>query len=148
MRKFKDTRTGKYPSVGKRSFGEDQLGTVPINSDPSKKSGRNRLGTPAGFPSEGWPDSRRNSGRFGLGTVAELGRNTQRKVAQNDQWVGRVQAIRKVVFDKREKVIVSPRASYHGADLLRAGFLQSKVEDMVIWKGINKEVKNRILAEV
>jgi len=72
----------------------------------------------------------------------------ERKLADNDQWVDRVQAIRKVVFDKREKVIVSPRASYHGADLLKAGFLQSKVEDMVIWKGINKEVKQRILAEM
>ena len=72
----------------------------------------------------------------------------ERKLANNDAWVDRVQAIRKVVFDKREKVIVSPRASYHGADLLNAGFLQSKVEEMVIWKGINKEVKQRIMAEL
>ena len=68
----------EYPGVGKRSFGEDQAGTVQINSDPPKKSGRNRLGTLAEFPSEGWPDSCRNSGRIGLGTVAELRRNTQK----------------------------------------------------------------------
>ena len=63
--------------VKKHSCGDDQAGTIPINSDPPRKRGRNRLGTPAGFPAEGWPDSRRNRGRFRLGMVAELRRNTQ-----------------------------------------------------------------------
>lgn len=66
----------------------------------------------------------------------------------NPDWVARVQKIRKVVYDLKEKVIVSPRASIRGARLLAAGFLQSDVEDMVVWKGINREVKQRILAHV
>lgn len=72
----------------------------------------------------------------------------EKALSKNADWVERVQKIRKTIADMKEKVIVSPRASIKGAKLLAAGFLQSDVEDMVIWKGINREVKGRILAAI
>jgi len=41
--------------------------------------------------------------------------------------------------------VISPRASINGAKLLHAGWKQDLVEERVIWKGIDPELKTRIL---
>jgi cobaltochelatase CobS len=66
----------------------------------------------------------------------------------NADWTKKVQSIRQAVSDLKEKLIVSPRASMKGAQLLAAGFTENEVLDMVIYKGINAEVKNRIMANI
>jgi hypothetical protein len=43
---------------------------------------------------------------------------------------------------------VSPRASYDGADLLRAGFTWKETEEMVIWKGLDSEIRRKVLSAV
>ena len=63
-------------------------------------------------------------------------------------WVRRVQAIRKAVFKLKLRFVVSPRASIFGSRLLRAGMSRQMVEEMVIWKGMDKEARTKINAEV
>lgn len=71
--------------------------------------------------------------------------NLELALSSNEEWTRKVQAIRKIVFDLKEKVVVSPRASIKGATLLQAGFSLAETLDMVVFKGINTEVKQRIL---
>lgn len=66
------------------------------------------------------------------------------KLCGNADWARRVQSIRKAVFSQKARMVVSPRASINGAKLL-AHFTQSEVEEMVIWKGVTKENKDKIL---
>lgn len=62
----------------------------------------------------------------------------------NDDWFKRVKRYRMKAEDLKARVIISPRASIKGARLLEAGFNTHEVEDMVIWKGIDNELKNKI----
>ena len=79
----------------------------------------------------------------------EYDETLERALAGDDSWVDRVQAIRAAIIELREKnVLASPRASIEGADDLANGFTQEQVEDMLIFKGINPEVKNRILGRL
>jgi len=68
----------------------------------------------------------------------------ERLLAGNDQWCRRVQMYRKAAFDLKERMVISPRASYKGAKLLKAGFSQDEVENMIIWKGISADIKTKI----
>jgi len=63
----------------------------------------------------------------------------------NTQWVRRVQAIRRAAQEEKARVVISPRATIYGAKLLRAGWKQDLVEDRVIWKGMDSELRARIL---
>lgn len=71
--------------------------------------------------------------------------NLEMALSSNEEWTRKVQAIRNIVFDLKEKIVISPRASIKGATLLQAGFSLAETLDMVIFKGINNEVKQRIL---
>jgi hypothetical protein len=46
------------------------------------------------------------------------------------------------------KVVISPRASMQGADLLDAGFSIEEVLEMVIYKGVSDDVKTKIVKDV
>jgi len=59
--------------------------------------------------------------------------------APNPTWTKRVQAIRKKVKDKGLRVLVTPRESYLGAQLLAAGIPQDIVEQMTIKSGMTDE---------
>ncbi|MCT4614731.1 MAG: AAA family ATPase [Marinifilaceae bacterium] len=61
----------------------------------------------------------------------------ERKLSNNDNWVDFVQSVRQVVENKEIRHIVSPRASFFGAELLRNGITQEIVEDSVLWKGLD-----------
>lgn len=63
----------------------------------------------------------------------------ERTVAGNDDWVDYVQSIRKAVKTHKIRHVVSPRASIKGAALLAAGQHRDKVENMLIWKGLDKD---------
>ena len=68
----------------------------------------------------------------------------EKQLAGNDSWAEKVQTWRERAFDLKERIIISPRASINGAKLLRAGFNELEVEDMVVWKGIDKAIVNKI----
>lgn len=65
----------------------------------------------------------------------------------NVKWAERVQQLRKAAAAEKARVVISPRASQHGARLLALGWKQDKVEDSVIWKGMDEELKKRIIQE-
>lgn len=66
-------------------------------------------------------------------------------LAGNLVWSKRVQSLRKAAEKEKARIVISPRASIHGAKFLAAGWEQKIVEERVIWKGIDKELKERIL---
>lgn len=66
-------------------------------------------------------------------------------LANNQNWVDRVQQLRNAAEKERARIVISPRASIHGAKLLSIGWKQEVVEERLIWKGIDKELKDRIL---
>lgn len=69
-------------------------------------------------------------------------------LAGNIDWVKRVQEIRAAALVEKARIVVSPRASINGAKLLAAGWKQEVVEERVIWKGIDPELKKRIIDRV
>lgn len=76
---------------------------------------------------------------FGYDEKLELG------LAGNIDWVKRVQELRAAALFEKARIVISPRASINGAKLLYAGWKQEVVEERVIWKGIDPELKKRIL---
>lgn len=62
----------------------------------------------------------------------------------NAQWTKRVQALRKAAIKEKARVVISPRASIMGAKLLAAGWTIGVCEDRLIWKGMDKELRERI----
>ncbi len=66
----------------------------------------------------------------------------------NADWAERVQELRKAAKEERARVVISPRATIHGAKLLALGWHKDKVEESVIWKGMDPEMKRRILDHV
>ena len=78
----------------------------------------------------------------------EYDETLERALTGDDSWVDRVQAIRAAIVELREKnVLASPRASIEGAGDLASGLSREEVEEMLIFKGINSEVKSRVLAQ-
>ncbi len=72
----------------------------------------------------------------------------EREISADRKWCGKVNRIRQAVADLKEKMVVSPRASIKGSLLLKAGFPEERVMDMVIFKGINQEVRARVMAHM
>lgn len=63
----------------------------------------------------------------------------------NIDWAKRVQELRAAAFAEKARIVISPRASINGAKLLAAGWTQEVVEERIIWKGTDPELKTRIL---
>lgn len=59
----------------------------------------------------------------------------------NEQWHKIIEKIRSNIKKQGIKMIVSPRASMNGADLLDAGFKIEEVLDMVIFKGASEDTR-------
>lgn len=65
-------------------------------------------------------------------------------VANNVTWTRRVQAYRKAALAENARAVISPRASINGSKLLSIGWNLKKVEDSVIWKGMDEALVERI----
>jgi cobaltochelatase CobS len=65
-------------------------------------------------------------------------------VSGNFSWTKRVQKLRKAAQKEKARVVISPRASIYGAKLLATGWQQPVVEDRLIWKGMDPELRKRI----
>lgn len=68
--------------------------------------------------------------------------------ATDTDWTRYVQKVRKAVEEQKVRHIVSPRASIKGSKLLAAGMDRTKVENGVLWKGLDEPQKQRVLAAV
>jgi MoxR-like ATPase len=64
------------------------------------------------------------------------------------EWVDYVQKVRKAVAETKVRHVVSPRASIQGAKLLSNDFKRPVVEEMVLWRGLGKDDKAKVKANV
>lgn len=69
-------------------------------------------------------------------------------LAGNDSWVRRVQQVRRAVDKLKMRIIVSPRASYYGAAILRAGATVAEAEAETFFSGVSNEDRQKINAAV
>lgn len=67
--------------------------------------------------------------------------------AQAIQWCDRVRRIRKSVDDLKVRHVVSPRATMNGARLLAAGWTWADTEEAVVWKGLDRDTKAKVVAK-
>ena len=72
----------------------------------------------------------------------------EEKLTEHSDWFKIVKKIRKNVQEQGLKVVVSPRASMQGADLLDAGFEVEEVLNMVILKGVSQDIKTQMLKDI
>lgn len=72
----------------------------------------------------------------------------EKKLTGNDKWNAVIKQVRKNINKQGIKMIVSPRASMDGADLLEAGFKPKEVFDMVIAKGCDEDTKKKLMEDV
>jgi len=72
----------------------------------------------------------------------------ERALAGDDAWVAYVQAARASAWKHKIRHIISPRASMGGAALRRVGLPFDLVAEGAIWKGLDAEQRNRILADI
>lgn len=63
----------------------------------------------------------------------------------NPQWMAIIKQMRQNIEKQGLKMIISPRASMNGADLLDAGFKIEDVVDMVIMKGADNDTKLKVM---
>lgn len=63
------------------------------------------------------------------------------------EWCDHVRKVRKAVDDLKVRHVVSPRATINGARLLAAGWTWSDCEESVIWKGLDKDTKAKVVAK-
>jgi hypothetical protein len=69
----------------------------------------------------------------------------EKRLTGNPVWHDIIMQVRQSVDSLREKVIVSPRASIRGASVLQLGYTVEETLDMLVFQGINNEIKKRIL---
>lgn len=67
------------------------------------------------------------------------------KLTDNKDWYKIIKKLRHNAEKSGTKIIISPRASMDGADLLDAGFTIKDVLDMVVFKGVTEDVKDLLL---
>jgi len=69
-------------------------------------------------------------------------------LTDNKEWLKIVHKIRKNAEKQGIKIIISPRASMDGADLIDAGFSTEEALDMTVFKGVSSDVKTKLLQDV
>lgn len=78
----------------------------------------------------------------------DIDENLEHELAKNQEWTNYVQKVRKAVAKLSERIVVSPRASIVGAELLKIGISRADVEQDVLWKGLEisriNMIKNNI----
>ncbi len=60
------------------------------------------------------------------------------------EWVKNIQRWRGRVFDLKLRHIISPRASFEGVKMLRAGIPRKELEKIYVWKGLEKSQVEKI----
>ncbi len=80
--------------------------------------------------------------------VWELDLELEEKITSNDKWLEIVRTARKFAENNFEDVVITPRASYDGAKLLKNGLTVLQVAEMTLLRGIGEDERASILAEV
>ena len=82
--------------------------------------------------------------------VVDVGYDTklEEKLTGNKEWVDVIKKIRSNANKQGIKIVVSPRASMDGADLLEQGFSMGEVVEMVVLKGRDSDTKVKLLKDV
>jgi predicted ATPase len=82
--------------------------------------------------------------------VVDVGydKKLETSLTANKHWHKIIEQIRKNVQKQGIKLIISPRASMNGADLLDAGFSYDEVLDMCIFKGADVDVRTKCMEGV
>ena len=70
----------------------------------------------------------------------------ERHAAGSDaaDWVAYVQAVRAAARTASVPMMVTPRASIHGATLLRQGLPRHTVEDLTLWRGVPSDARRTV----
>jgi hypothetical protein len=68
----------------------------------------------------------------------------EKAISANPDWTARVQALRHAAFELKERIIISPRASLNGAELIASGFTPREVEDILIFGGVSADIAAKI----
>lgn len=85
--------------------------------------------------------------RFAIFEV-EYDEQLELSISGNAEWARYVQSIRAAVVRAQVRHIVSPRASIDGAKLLAAGMSREQVQESCIWKGLDRQNRERVVAEI
>lgn len=64
-----------------------------------------------------------------------------------ERFYSRVTKVRKAVGELKVRHVVSPRATITGSKLLATGWDWNAVEDAVIWKGLDADTRNKVIAK-
>lgn len=82
--------------------------------------------------------------------VVDVGYDTklEEKLTGNKEWVDVIKKIRSNANKQGIKIVISPRASMDGADLLEQGFSMREVVEMVVLKGRDSDTKTKLLKDV
>lgn len=82
--------------------------------------------------------------------VVDVGYDTklEEKLTGNKEWVDVIKKIRQNANKQGIKIVISPRASMDGADLLEQGFSMEEVVEMVVLKGRDSDTKVKLLKDV
>lgn len=85
--------------------------------------------------------------RFG---VVEIDYDEQLEIAitSNRGWTEYVQKVRKAVRKVKLRHVVSTRAAIDGGVMLDAGMERKQVEESYLWKGLDENSRNLVLAEI
>lgn len=82
--------------------------------------------------------------------VVEVGydKGLEKALTNNPKWFDIINKVRENINTEKIKITVSPRALMDGADLLDQGFSPTEVLDMVVFKGVEEDVKAKALKGV
>lgn len=69
-------------------------------------------------------------------------------VPSAQDWISFVQSVRRAVATLKERVVISPRATFYGVKLAAAGIGRAWLEKMLVWKGIETGTVEKIKQEI
>jgi len=78
----------------------------------------------------------------------KLDKELEKTLTGNDEWLATVNKVRALISRKKYDLIMSQRVSINGAKLLKAGVPREAVIEMLILKGLSKDIKELIKKEI
>jgi hypothetical protein len=76
----------------------------------------------------------------------EIDEGLERALCPIPEWSARVQHLRAAAARAGIKIVISPRATYHGVSLIRAGFTHSEAEDATVWSRLKADQRAALKA--
>jgi MoxR-like ATPase len=70
----------------------------------------------------------------------------EKAISPNKEWTGKVQKLRKAIFELQERVLCTPRVSIKGAAMLANGFTEQECLNALVFKGVHSDTRKKIMA--